>query len=55
MQQINQGLRGRVEEGNRMNKQDECTVCEGYFSYGEKIIEVNGERFCEACSKEAEE
>ncbi len=27
MQQINQGLRGRVEEENRMNKKDECTVC----------------------------
>jgi hypothetical protein len=32
----------------KMNK-DECVVCEGIFSYNEKIIEVTGKRYCEAC------
>lgn len=31
---------------------DECAVCEGIFGYNEKIIEVAGKRYCEACFKE---
>ena len=35
-------------------KYDECAICEGIFSYNEKIIEVKGIRYCEACYEELE-
>jgi hypothetical protein len=33
---------------------DECSVCEGIFAQNEKIIEVSGVRYCEACYDEKE-
>jgi hypothetical protein len=27
----------------------ECCVCEGIFATGEKVIDVDGELYCEAC------
>ena len=34
---------------------DECSVCEGIFDYNEKIVEVAGVRYCEACYEEVAE
>lgn len=30
-------------------EKDECVVCEGIFAYNEKVIEVYGKKYCEAC------
>lgn len=30
-------------------KEDECVVCEGIFADDEKVIEVDGKKYCEAC------
>lgn len=30
-------------------KADECKLCEGLFEHNEKVIEVKGNRYCEAC------
>lgn len=34
---------------------NECSVCEGIFSYNEKVIEVGKVRYCEACYEETKE
>lgn len=36
-------------------KKDCCAICEGAFQYSEKIIEVAGVRYCEACYEDLEE
>ena len=33
----------------------ECIVCKGLFQRGERIIEINGLRYCEACDEDMEE
>jgi len=33
----------------------ECKVCEGVFSRDEKIIELEDDKYCEACFEELED
>ncbi|QQO41200.1 hypothetical protein 015DV002_246 [Bacillus phage 015DV002] len=32
-----------------MRRRDECVICEGRLTYDTKVIEIRGERYCEAC------
>jgi hypothetical protein len=44
-----------ANKDEKIMKKDECVVCEGIFAYNEKVIEVKGKRYCEACYEELEE
>ncbi|QQO41473.1 hypothetical protein 015DV004_258 [Bacillus phage 015DV004] len=38
-----------------MRRRDECVICEGRLTYDTKVIEIRGERYCEACYKDVTE